>query len=241
MERLIPLMDWKTNQVWSQATVPSPLITLSSPNAGLHTVMQYFSNGPLRKKFWHLLVQNLTQADISSQSINKPDWLLFSWFHTSNLCEWATSSSLKSCDTVAKMNFSCASDTSASTAAVSGKIEAMCRVDSASDDTFYALRGTETPFYETNGVSPATDPTLRYCRKISLSRFTGTGTVDTRGRLLWLAGHDSHWAFWSTKTRRFGLKVTANLLTMWLLTTRTKALTFSFVPWEPTPNAGGEY
>ena len=32
-----------------------------------------------------------------------------------------------------------------------------CRVDSASDDIFSALRGTETPFHETNGVSPTTD------------------------------------------------------------------------------------
>jgi hypothetical protein len=69
-------------------------------------------------------------------------------------------SSLESCDTVAKINFSCPSDTSASNAAVSGNKASTFRVDSASDDTFSALRGTETPFYETNGVSPATDPVI---------------------------------------------------------------------------------
>ena len=33
-----------------------------------------------------------------------------------------------------------------------------CRVDSDSNDTFSSLSWTETPFYETNDVSPATDP-----------------------------------------------------------------------------------
>ena len=39
MDRLLPLMNWKTNHVWSQVTVPSLMITLSSLNAGCNAVI----------------------------------------------------------------------------------------------------------------------------------------------------------------------------------------------------------
>jgi hypothetical protein len=49
MDQLLPLMDWKTNQVWSQATVPSPPTTLSFPNASCNTVIHevYLWKAPL--------------------------------------------------------------------------------------------------------------------------------------------------------------------------------------------------
>ena len=59
---------------------------------------------------------------------------------------------------VVEMNSSCPSDTSASTAAISARKTLMRRVYSASDDTPSALLGTVTPYNDTNGVSPATDP-----------------------------------------------------------------------------------
>jgi hypothetical protein len=68
MDRLLPLMDWKTNQVWSQATVPSPLTTLSSPNASCNAVIHegYLSKAALGKKmFRNLLGQNSIQGDIT--------------------------------------------------------------------------------------------------------------------------------------------------------------------------------
>ena len=39
MDRLTALMDWKTNQVWTQVTVLSPLTTLSSPNVSCNAVI----------------------------------------------------------------------------------------------------------------------------------------------------------------------------------------------------------
>lgn len=130
MDRLIPQMDWKNNQLWSQVTMPSPLTTLSSPNAGCNTVIhkEYLSTGPLGKKtFRYLLVQNLTQAgnitiSCHIQSAN----VIYYYFHDFEPAVSVSEqlpSSLESCDTVAKINFSCPSDTSASTAAISGNVQ----------------------------------------------------------------------------------------------------------------------
>jgi hypothetical protein len=75
-------MDWINNQVWSQVTVPSLLTTLTLAATVIHK--EYMSNGPLRgkKMFRHLLVQNLTQADITIschiQSENLIDYFILS-------------------------------------------------------------------------------------------------------------------------------------------------------------------
>jgi hypothetical protein len=68
MDRLLPLLDWKTNEVWSQSTVPPPLTTLPSPNASCNAVINegYLSKAPLGKNmFKNLLGQNPIQGDIT--------------------------------------------------------------------------------------------------------------------------------------------------------------------------------
>ena len=164
MDRLLPLMDWKTNQVWSQATVPSPLTTLSFTNASCNAVIHegYLSKAPLGKKmFKNLLGQNPIQGDITISRHISSAILIDHSFHD---FEPAVSvnkqlpSSLQSCNTVVEMKSSCPSDTSASTAAISTRKTLMRRVYSASDDTPSALLGTVTPYNDTNGISPATDP-----------------------------------------------------------------------------------
>uniref|UniRef100_A0A674AG31 Peptidase A2 domain-containing protein n=1 Tax=Salmo trutta TaxID=8032 RepID=A0A674AG31_SALTR len=164
MDRLLPLMDWKTNQVWSQATVPSPLTTLSSPNASCNAVLHegYLSKAPLGKKtFRNLLVQNPIHGDITiSRHIPSANLIDHSFhdFEPAVSVNEQLPSFLQSCNTVVEMNFSCPLDTSASTAAVPARKTSMRRVYSASDDTPSALLGTVTPYNDTNGVSPATDP-----------------------------------------------------------------------------------
>ena len=159
MDRLVPLMDWKNIQSWSQGTMPSPLTTLSSPNAGCNTVIhkEYLSTGPLGKQtFRYLLVQNLTQADIKTsqhiQSANLIDYCFHDFEPAVSVSE-QLHSFLETCNTVAKINFSCSSDTSASTASISGSKASMF-INSASNDTFSTLRGTETPYNATTGISP---------------------------------------------------------------------------------------
>ena len=79
-----------------------------------------------------------------------------------------------------------------------------------SDDTPSALLGTVTPYNDTNGVSPATDPmtptgeTLRYHRPISSSQFAGTEEFATRG-----CGGDSHA---STATEHFDAQTPGDLV-----------------------------
>lgn len=164
MDQLLPLMDWKTNQVWSQATVPSPLTTLSSPNSSCNAVIHegYLSKAPLGKKtFRNLLVQNPIQGDITiSRHIPSANLIDHSFhdFEPAVSVYKQLPSSLQSCNTIVEMNLSCPSDTSASTAAVSARKTLMRRVYSASNDTPSAWLGTVTPYNDTNGVSPATDP-----------------------------------------------------------------------------------
>ena len=164
MDRLLPLMDWKTNQVWSQASVPSPLTARSSPNASCNAVIHkgYLLKAPLGKNtLRNLLGQHPIQEDITiSRHIPSANLIDHSFhdFEPAVSVNEQLPSSLQSCNTVVEMNSSCPSDTSASTAAVSARKTLMSRVYSASDDTPSALLGTVTPYNDTNGVSPATDP-----------------------------------------------------------------------------------
>jgi hypothetical protein len=150
INRLLPLMDWKTNQVWSQATVPSLPTTLSPPNASCNAVIHegYLSKAPLRKEtFRNILGQNLIQGEITI-SRHIPSANLID--HSCHDFEPAVSvneqlpPSLQSCNTVVEINFSCPSDTSANTAAVSARKTLIRRVYFASDDTPYTLWGLST-------------------------------------------------------------------------------------------------
>ena len=159
MDRLLQLLDWKTNQVWSQSTVPPPLTTLPSPNASCNTVINegYLSKAPLGKNmFKNLLGQNPIQGDITisrdipSASLNDHSFLDF---EPAGSVNEQLPSSLQSCNTVVEMNFSCPSDTSANTAAVSARKTLMRRVYSASDETPSALWGTVNPYNDTCKVT----------------------------------------------------------------------------------------
>lgn len=112
MDRLLPLMDWKTNRVWSQVTVPSPMSTLSSPNASCNAVIHegYLSTALLGKNMCRIRLKEILRYLITISHHIQSENLIDHSFHD---FEPAVSvyeqlpSSLESCNTVAEMNFSC--------------------------------------------------------------------------------------------------------------------------------------